>query len=36
VRAHLGQELFERAHAEGMALSFDEALDLASGNIHPG
>jgi tetratricopeptide (TPR) repeat protein len=36
VRAHLGQELFERAHAEGMALSFDEALDLASGKNHPG
>jgi len=36
VRAHLGQEMFERAHAEGMALSFDEALDLASGKTHPG
>ena len=31
VRAHLGEELLERAHAEGMALSFDKALDLASG-----
>jgi len=31
VRAHLGQEQFERAHARGMALSFGEALDLASG-----
>jgi predicted ATPase/class 3 adenylate cyclase len=28
VRAHLGQEQFERAHAKGMALSFDDALDL--------
>jgi len=36
VRAHLGQELFGQAHAEGMALSFDEALDLASGKTHPG
>jgi predicted ATPase/class 3 adenylate cyclase len=35
-RTHLGQELFERAHAEGMALSFDQALDLASGKTHPG
>jgi hypothetical protein len=31
VRAHLGEEQFERAHAKGMALSFDDALDLASG-----
>jgi tetratricopeptide (TPR) repeat protein len=31
VRAHLGQEQFERAYARGMALSSDEALDLASG-----
>jgi tetratricopeptide (TPR) repeat protein len=31
VRAHLGQEQFEQAHAKGMALSFGEALDLASG-----
>ncbi len=30
VRANLGQEQFERAHAEGLALSFDDALDLAS------
>jgi hypothetical protein len=30
VRAHLGQEESERAYARGMALSFDEALDLAS------
>ena len=30
VRAHLGQEQFEQAYAEGMALSFDQALDLAS------
>jgi predicted ATPase/class 3 adenylate cyclase len=31
VRARLGQEQFERAHATGMALSPDQALDLASG-----
>jgi hypothetical protein len=31
VRAHLGQEQFEQAHATGMALSPDQALDLASG-----
>jgi predicted ATPase/class 3 adenylate cyclase len=31
VRARLGQELSERTHAEGMALSFNQALDLASG-----
>jgi hypothetical protein len=30
VRTHLGQEQFEQARAEGMALSSDEALDLAS------
>jgi predicted ATPase len=30
VRAHLGQEQFEQAHAQGMALSFDQALDLTS------
>jgi predicted ATPase/class 3 adenylate cyclase len=31
VRAHLGQEQLERAYAKGMALSSDEAFDLASG-----
>jgi hypothetical protein len=31
VRAHLGQEQFDRAYAKGMALSPDQALDLASG-----
>jgi hypothetical protein len=31
IRCHLGQEQFERAHATGTALSFDQALDLASG-----
>jgi predicted ATPase/class 3 adenylate cyclase len=36
VRAHLGQEQFERAHDKGMALSFDDALDLASGKALPG
>jgi Tfp pilus assembly protein PilF len=30
VRAHLGHEQLEMAHAKGTALSFDEALDLAS------
>jgi non-specific serine/threonine protein kinase len=30
VRAHLGHEQFELAHAKGTALGFDEALDLAS------
>lgn len=40
VRAHLGQEKFDRAYAKGMALSTGEALDLASGKassrISPG
>ena len=31
VRAHLGQEQFEQAQIKGMALSSDQALDLASG-----
>jgi len=31
IRAHLAHEQFDRAHAQGMALSPDEALDLASG-----
>jgi tetratricopeptide (TPR) repeat protein len=31
VRAHLGQEQFERAHARGTTLSPDEALDLTCG-----
>jgi predicted ATPase/class 3 adenylate cyclase len=35
VRAHLGQEQFERAHAEGVALSPDQALELASGQALP-
>ena len=30
VRAHLGQDQFNLAHASGMALSLDQALDLAS------
>jgi hypothetical protein len=34
--AHLGQEQFDRASAEGQALSYDEALDLASGRALPG
>jgi predicted ATPase len=33
VRAHLGQDEFERAHAKSMALSFGEASDLASGKL---
>ena len=36
VRAHLGQEQFEQALAQGMALSFDQALDLTSRTAHPG
>ena len=35
VRAHLGQEQFDRALAESKALSFDEALNLASGKALP-
>jgi hypothetical protein len=31
VRAHLGQDQSERDHARGVALSSDQALDLASG-----
>jgi predicted ATPase/class 3 adenylate cyclase len=36
VRGHLGQDQFDRAHASGMALSFDETLNLASGKALPG
>jgi non-specific serine/threonine protein kinase len=35
VRSHLGQEEFEQAHARGMALGSDQALDLASGKALP-
>jgi len=35
VRAHLGREQFERARAEGMALNFDQALDLVSAKALP-
>jgi predicted ATPase/Tfp pilus assembly protein PilF len=35
VRARLGQEQFEPAYSSGMALSFGEALDLASGKALP-
>jgi predicted ATPase/class 3 adenylate cyclase len=35
VRAHLGQERLERALVTGMALSSDEAFDLASGKALP-
>jgi hypothetical protein len=31
VRAHLGDELFDRDYAKGMALSIDEALRTAIG-----
>jgi predicted ATPase len=33
VRAHLGQDQFERAHAKSVALSFGEAFDFASGKL---
>ena len=35
VRAHLGPERFEQACAEGTGLSFDEAIDLATGKTLP-
>jgi predicted ATPase/DNA-binding SARP family transcriptional activator len=35
VRAHLGQEQYERARAEGVALSFDKTLSLAVGRTLP-
>ena len=35
VRAHLGDQQADRACAEGMALSLDEALDLAGGKLRP-
>jgi hypothetical protein len=35
LRARLGQEQFEQAQAEAMALSSDEARNLASGNSLP-
>jgi predicted ATPase/class 3 adenylate cyclase len=35
VRAHLGQDQFERAYTRGMALSPDQAFDLAPGNALP-
>jgi predicted ATPase/class 3 adenylate cyclase len=35
VRAHLGQDRWERDHATGMALSPGQALDLASGKALP-
>ncbi len=31
IRAHLGDDQFEQAYAEGLALSYDDALDLALG-----
>jgi hypothetical protein len=30
LRAHLSQQRFEQAHAAGMALSFEQAIDLAT------
>jgi predicted ATPase/class 3 adenylate cyclase len=35
-RAHLGDEQLEQAHAQGMALSLDQALDLALRRPDPG
>ena len=35
IRGHLGHEQFERAYATGMALSPNQALDLAAGTDHP-
>jgi hypothetical protein len=35
LRAQLGKEQFERAYAQGMALSLEEAIDLASGKALP-
>ena len=35
VEANLGQKRFNRAYAEGKALSFDAAMDLASGMAQP-
>jgi hypothetical protein len=35
LRARLGQEQFDQAQAEAMALGSDEALSLASGNSPP-
>jgi len=34
-RAHLGEEQLDRAYAQGMALSLDQALDLALGKTGP-
>jgi predicted ATPase/class 3 adenylate cyclase len=34
VRANLGQDQFDEAYAEGVALSFDAAIALASGKAH--
>jgi len=36
VRAQLGDEQFAQDHASGMTLSFDQALDLARGQVGPG
>jgi len=33
--AHLGQAQFKQAHAKGMALGINEALDLAFGEALP-
>ena len=35
VRARLGDDQADRAYAEGMALSVDQALDLARGKLRP-
>jgi hypothetical protein len=34
--AALGDEQFQRAYARGMALSFDQSIDLARGGVSPG
>ncbi len=36
IRAHLGDDRFERAYAEGMMLSLDDALDVALGRVRAG
>jgi hypothetical protein len=35
IRAQLGDDQFELAYAEGMALGFDDAVDVALGGVRP-
>jgi predicted ATPase len=35
IRAQLGDDRFELAHAEGMTLGFDDAVDVALGTVRP-